>query len=319
MLLIDTRLHLLFWYVWEWLNFTHVIYVSHRILQYPSHCLAEKCGCVYVCVCACVCARSCLCVSAPLIWLLHRSWSIKSFTNTLCPNALDMQWRAQIPGNQRRRWCLQNLHWYAWEQELAYNVIAAAAKVSAFAQAVNDIKARMYTQHLGFLYGNLHAFWRRRMTLPTEVSKIDENLPLIVSPPKFFMLSRVRLEHYSAALSGPLLGLASPRVFHAGSKAVYRPARVVLFTGLLCLWIQWTILFIHLPALALIRPRGFDCTSKPALVNENWRVESLSSHRPFAIFIRNEILPMSEIRHESASSCGDLMYLFSVCMVSWSF
>lgn len=37
-----------------------------------------------------------------------------------------------------------------WERELAYDVIAVAAKVSAFAQPVHNIKAQMYTHHLGF-------------------------------------------------------------------------------------------------------------------------------------------------------------------------
>lgn len=120
--------HLLVCHSWEWLT-AHCICFSH----FNTH-TAEGSLCVH-------------------IWYGFCLWSVsllkhKTIANTLCPDTLVMQQQSQIPGNQRCLWCLQNLHQYAWEQELAYDVIAVASKVSAFAQPVHNIKAQMCTHHL---------------------------------------------------------------------------------------------------------------------------------------------------------------------------
>lgn len=182
-------------HIWEWLTaqlvFTRCIYFSHFNTQYPSHSPAEERLCVH-------------------IWYgfacgLYLSWSKKTITNTLCPDTLVMQWRSQIPGNQRCLWCLQNLHLYAWEQELAYDVIAVASKVSAFAQPVHNIKARMYTHYFDFFMAIFMLFegggWQGC------VNRWKSAFNCVTA--KLFKLPRVWISHYNVALSCSLLGHTS--------------------------------------------------------------------------------------------------------------
>ena len=106
-----------------------------------------------VCVCVCISPslfdRSQLTVSLSPVQ--------KAIIHTLCPDALVMQWLAQIPGNQRCGLCLQPSHEYGWTRSRPprlCDVIAVAGGRSVPSPTSDTISKPRRTHTTFLIYGD---------------------------------------------------------------------------------------------------------------------------------------------------------------------